>query len=108
MTENIILVRPPGQVKEGGSWRNGYQANKKSWPGGFTGQWQCFLSSLRLAKEPEEIHTGKPMITITIDGQLQSVPEGSTVLDAARIAGIDIPTLCHIDGLEPYGGCRLC
>jgi formate dehydrogenase alpha subunit len=66
------------------------------------------LVILQLAKEPQEIHTGKPMITLTIDGQLQSVPEGSTVLEAARIAGIEIPTLCHIDGLEPYGGCRLC
>ena len=34
--------------------------------------------------------------------------EGMTVLEAARSAGISIPTLCHHEKLEPYGGCRLC
>ncbi len=34
--------------------------------------------------------------------------EGMTVLEAARAAGISIPTLCHHDALEPFGGCRLC
>jgi formate dehydrogenase major subunit len=48
------------------------------------------------------------MITLTIDDQNLSIPDGSTVLDAARIAGIDIPTLCHIEGLDAYGGCRIC
>ncbi|MGB4571741.1 MAG: formate dehydrogenase subunit alpha [Rectinemataceae bacterium] len=48
------------------------------------------------------------MLSISIDGKRLSVPEGSTILDAARGAGISIPTLCHIDGLEKYGGCRLC
>ena len=34
--------------------------------------------------------------------------DGATVLDALRAAGADVPTLCHDDRLEPYGGCRLC
>ncbi|MFA5138024.1 MAG: 2Fe-2S iron-sulfur cluster-binding protein [Elusimicrobiota bacterium] len=33
---------------------------------------------------------------------------GWTILDAARFLGLEIPTLCHEDGLSPYGGCRLC
>ena len=48
------------------------------------------------------------MITFTLNGRSVSVPEGATVLDAARAAGVDIPTLCHIEGLEGYGGCRVC
>jgi len=47
-------------------------------------------------------------ITLSIDGQNVSVPEGTTVLKAAQKAGIYIPTLCHHDDLEPYGACRLC
>jgi heterodisulfide reductase subunit A len=48
------------------------------------------------------------MITLTINDKPIEVPEGTTVLDAARQLGINIPTLCHQEGLKPYGGCRLC
>jgi formate dehydrogenase major subunit len=48
------------------------------------------------------------MVNVTIDGLSIEVPYGTTVLDAAKIAGIEIPTLCHFPHLEPYGGCRLC
>lgn len=47
-------------------------------------------------------------ITATIDGRLLSVPEGITILEAARQNGIRIPTLCHHPGLSAWGGCRLC
>ena len=47
-------------------------------------------------------------ITVTIDGIKVSVPKGSTVLDAARAAGVYIPTLCHMDGHKPLGACRVC
>jgi len=47
-------------------------------------------------------------ITLTIDGQDVAVPEGTTVLEAARSAGIYIPTLCYDEDLEPYGACRMC
>ena len=48
------------------------------------------------------------MIRLTIDGQSVEVAEGTTVLQATRQLGIDIPTLCDHPALEPYGGCRLC
>ncbi len=48
------------------------------------------------------------MVNITIDGKTLSVPEGTTVLQAARSADIHIPTLCDHTELKPYGGCRLC
>jgi len=47
-------------------------------------------------------------ITLKIDGKDVIAKEGMTVLEAARSAGIDIPTLCYHEALEPYGGCRLC
>ena len=48
------------------------------------------------------------MITLTIDGVSVSVPAGSTVLEAAKAAGIHIPTLCYMKGLNEIGACRLC
>jgi bidirectional [NiFe] hydrogenase diaphorase subunit len=47
-------------------------------------------------------------ILLTIDGKEVRAKQDMTLLDAARSAGIYIPTLCHHDKLEPYGGCRLC
>ncbi|MCK5679794.1 (2Fe-2S)-binding protein [bacterium] len=47
-------------------------------------------------------------ITLEIDGQEVSAKAGMTILEAAKAAGIKIPTLCHHEKLEPYGGCRLC
>ena len=48
------------------------------------------------------------MITLTIDGVSVTVPAGTTVLDAARQAGIRIPTLCYLRGLNEIGACRMC
>lgn len=48
------------------------------------------------------------MPTLKIDGKKVSVAEGATILEAAREAGVEIPTLCNHDGLEAWGGCRLC
>jgi NADH dehydrogenase/NADH:ubiquinone oxidoreductase subunit G len=47
-------------------------------------------------------------IRMQIDGTDVLAEEGSTVLEAARRAGISIPTLCHHEKLEPFGGCRIC
>ena len=48
------------------------------------------------------------MAQLTINGKQIDVPEGTTVLHAAQMAGIHIPTLCDHKELTPYGGCRLC
>ena len=47
-------------------------------------------------------------ILLKIDGKEVGVQEGMTILEAARSVGISIPTLCHHEKLEPYGGCRIC
>src|SRR5208337_4691985 len=48
------------------------------------------------------------MINLTINDRQVEVPEGTTVLEAARKVGISIPTLCYYEAIKPYGGCRLC
>jgi bidirectional [NiFe] hydrogenase diaphorase subunit len=48
------------------------------------------------------------MVTLSVNGLPVSVEEGTTLLEAARFLGFPIPTLCHMDGLTPYGACRLC
>jgi len=48
------------------------------------------------------------MVTLSINGKTIKAEEGQTVLEAARANGVEIPTLCHNDALEPYGSCRLC
>jgi len=47
-------------------------------------------------------------ITLTIDGRTVEVERGATILDGARKLGIGIPTLCHADGVAPFGSCFLC
>jgi predicted molibdopterin-dependent oxidoreductase YjgC len=52
--------------------------------------------------------TARRLIEIRIDGKSVSVPEGSTILDAARSLGIDTPTLCYLETLAPVNACRVC
>lgn len=47
-------------------------------------------------------------ILLQIDGKEVKAREGMTVLEAAQSEGISIPTLCHHEKLEPFGGCRIC
>ncbi len=47
-------------------------------------------------------------VTLTVDGQEVTVPDGATILDAARKAGVYVPTLCFDTFLKPYGACRMC
>ncbi len=48
------------------------------------------------------------VVTLTINDELVSAQEGSSLLSVLRENGIDIPTLCHLDGISDRGGCRLC
>ena len=48
------------------------------------------------------------MVNLKINGQDVSVPEGSTILDAAREVGINIPTLCYLKDINEIGACRMC
>ncbi len=48
------------------------------------------------------------MITFELNGFDVTVEIGTTLLEAAQFFGIPIPTLCHMEGLTPYGACRLC
>ncbi len=48
------------------------------------------------------------IVNLEINGRPVAAEEGMTVIEAARTAGITIPTLCYHEALSPYGGCRLC
>jgi len=51
---------------------------------------------------------GPPTVSLEINGNQVAVPEGTSVMRAASLAGVDIPKLCSTDSLEPFGSCRLC
>jgi len=54
------------------------------------------------------VATAQKTITITIDGRPIECAEGATLLEVCRAAGVYVPSLCYIDGLPPYAGCRMC
>lgn len=47
-------------------------------------------------------------VTLTIDGAAVTVPEGTTILEAARQAGIEVPVICYHEATTPNGLCRIC
>ena len=47
-------------------------------------------------------------VNVKINGREYSVPANSTILDAARVAGVEIPTLCYLKEINEIGACRLC
>ena len=48
------------------------------------------------------------MVNIKLNGMPLAVPKGSTILEAARYAGIEIPTLCYLKRINEIGACRIC
>ena len=55
-----------------------------------------------------QIKSNRRSVTLTVDGEAVSVPEGSSLLDAAAAAGKSIPTLCFLETLHPVNACRVC
>jgi len=49
-----------------------------------------------------------PVVEVMLDGRTVAVPAGSTILDACRAEGIDVPTLCFLESLTPVNACRIC
>jgi formate dehydrogenase major subunit len=52
--------------------------------------------------------TSTTMVTLEIDGKEITVPDGTSIMNAAMQLGIQIPKLCATDSLDPFGSCRLC
>ncbi|MFB7734836.1 formate dehydrogenase subunit alpha [Streptomyces sp. NPDC056112] len=66
---------------------------------------------MTLLKEPDfgtPDRPGEPTVSVEVDGLPVTVPEGTSVMRAAALAGIDIPKLCATDSLDAFGSCRLC
>src|ERR1043166_6134428 len=47
-------------------------------------------------------------VTLTINGREVTVPKGTLVVEAAKLAGIEIPVFCYHPKLKPVGACRMC
>src|ERR1700758_901200 len=56
---------------------------------------------------PEPVD-GTGAVTVEIDGRAVTVPEGTSVMRAAALAGVKVPKLCATDTLKAFGSCRLC
>jgi formate dehydrogenase major subunit len=66
---------------------------------------------MTLIKEPDlgtPAKAGPATVSVEVDGLPVTVPEGTSVMRAAALSGIDIPKLCATDSLEAFGSCRLC
>src|SRR6266436_2306145 len=66
---------------------------------------------MTLLKEPDfgtPAKEGPASISLEVDGMRVAVPEGTSVMRAAAMAGVDVPKLCATDRLEAFGSCRLC
>ncbi|MEU8664965.1 2Fe-2S iron-sulfur cluster-binding protein, partial [Actinoplanes philippinensis] len=66
---------------------------------------------MSLLKEPDlgtPARPGPATVSIEVDGLPVTVPEGTSVMRAAALCGIDVPKLCATDSLEAFGSCRLC
>ena len=48
------------------------------------------------------------VVSLTIDGRAIDVPQGTTIIDACKMLGIEIPTLCYLETLTPVNACRVC
>jgi NADH-quinone oxidoreductase subunit G len=63
-----------------------------------------------------DVHSASPnlgaparkMVNLTIDGRTVTVPDGTLVVEAAKLLGIEIPVFCYHHKLEPVGACRMC
>src|SRR5690606_32272134 len=69
------------------------------------------LPAMSLLKEPDHgtpAREGAATVELTVDGIPVAVPPGTSVMRAAKLAGVDIPKLCATDSLEAFGSCRLC
>ena len=67
-----------------------------------------FIMDVRIVVKRKEAAQTMEMVNLTINGRSVSAPSGSTILKAAKDAGIDIPTLCDHPSLTPIGACRMC
>lgn len=57
---------------------------------------------------PAAVEAEHRTVSLTVDGQELTVPEGTTIWEAAKQAGIEIPALCHDERYDPVGVCRMC
>src|SRR5207247_1190987 len=105
-------ARPPGDAPRAGGGvarRHGRHLDLRSRPGSTGPDAKRFPRVARRLRLPGQAHYYEPpVISFSLDGKTVSAPEGELLVHAAARHGVFIPTLCHDDKLDPYGGCRMC
>lgn len=66
------------------------------------------LDHLKITDHGTPLRESTQAVTLEIDGQPVTVPQGTSLMRAAVDAGVQVPKLCATDSLEPFGSCRLC
>jgi formate dehydrogenase major subunit len=66
------------------------------------------MALVTITPEASAMSTEIRTVTVTVDGREITVPEGTTIYDAAKRVGVDIPVLCHDERYDPVGVCRMC
>jgi len=66
------------------------------------------LDHLKTTDHGTPLRESAQAVTLEIDGQCVTVPQGTSLMRAAVDAGVQVPKLCATDSLEPFGSCRLC
>src|SRR5690606_38197504 len=72
---------------------------------GVGGRTMCFVNEIDYGTPATQ---SSKTVTLTIDGTDIAVPEGTSIMRAARMAGIEVPKLCANDMVKAFGSCRLC
>ncbi|MDI3525390.1 MAG: NADP-reducing hydrogenase subunit HndD, partial [Candidatus Atribacteria bacterium] len=62
----------------------------------------------KVVEGAKKTEVSEKLVTIFIDGREVQVPDGVTILEACKMEKIHIPTLCYMEGLSSWGGCRIC
>ena len=103
MSDHVDHGHPPDPPSPApGNWATTPEGGWPEAPVWFEGQPRTPLAPF--APQPVE----RPIVELTIDGETVAVPEGSTILAAARAIGREIPTLCYLENLSPVNVCRVC
>jgi predicted molibdopterin-dependent oxidoreductase YjgC len=100
MSESVRRPVPPEPPP--GNWEPTPEGGWEEPPVWFVAQPRTPLEPYAPAPAP------RPSVELKIDGQAVGVPEGSTILEAVRSTGGDLPTLCYLENLAPVNVCRMC
>src|SRR4026207_2383755 len=78
---------------------------RRAWTTCFSGREQTARATIAVV---QQMTPAARTIRLEIDGHPVTAAEGTTIYDAAKLVGVDIPVLCHNERYDPVGVCRMC